>query len=121
MIQFLHNLPYVKRLIARFRALDARLHGHAVTLESLAARIDALELQVREISHNYREISDNYTEFTTSGLRDILEHWEQRVRDDFDIDRTQSIQELRDEIARLRSALERRSERTASLDDGVTH
>jgi hypothetical protein len=62
--------------------------------------VHALELQLEELSCNY-------TELTSGGLRDILEHWEQRVKDDFALDRTHSTQELRSEIALLLSAIER--------------
>src|SRR5262245_31084270 len=128
MMLLLRRLPYIKRLVdlltsletqtgaiemrttaieARVAALDthvarlnALLEEHATStthkLDSLVARVHAVEIQLEESSRNY-------TQLTSGGLRDILEHWEQRVRDDLAIDRMHSMQELRSEMAVLRS------------------
>jgi uncharacterized coiled-coil protein SlyX len=128
MMSLLRRLPYVGRLIDLLISFDARIgamemrinametriaaldthiarlnaqfeeHATATTqkLDSLVARVHAVEIQLEELSRNY-------TELTSGGLRDILEHWEQRVRDDFAIDRIHSMQEFRSEMALLRS------------------
>jgi hypothetical protein len=115
MMSLLRRLPYINRLIGRLTSieaqvaaldaqvarLNAQIEEHATSatqkLDSLVARVYAVEIQLEEMSRNY-------TELTSGGLRDILEHWEQRVRDDFAIDRMHAMQELRSEMAVLRGS-----------------
>jgi hypothetical protein len=128
MMSFLRRLPYAKRVIARLNSFDARIsameerfHAVEVRMAAFDAHVARLNAQIEEhatatthkldslvtrayaVEIQLEELSRNYTELTSGGLRDILEHWEQRVRDDLAIDRIHSMQELRSEMAVLRS------------------
>jgi hypothetical protein len=124
MLSFLRKIPFLNKLIAfdtRVGAVEARTYGieeriaaldtHVARLNALIEenatttthKLDSLVARIHAVETQLEELSRNYTELTSGGLRDILEHWEQRVRDDFTTDRLQSMQELRSEISLLRS------------------
>jgi len=127
MMSLLRRLPYVKRLIerliaieTRIAALETRIAAQDERTASTAQKLDFLVARMQPVEIQLEELSRNYTELTSGGLREILEHWEQRVRDDFALDRTHATQELRSEIALLRTCIERMPSRSPeSLDDGV--
>lgn len=117
MLSFLRKVPFLNKLIdpliafdTRVGAVEARTYGIEQRIAALDTHVARLHAQIEEsatrihaVETQLEELSRNYTELTSGGLRDILEHWERRVRDDFAIDRLQSMQELRSEMALLRS------------------
>lgn len=113
MMPFLRRLPYINSLIGQLTTIDtqiAALDAHVARLNaqfeahatSVTEKLDLLTARVHDLEGQVEELSRNYTELTSGGLRDILEHWERRVRDDLAIDRMHAMQELRSEMAVMR-------------------